>query len=71
MPSFTLYERVSRASAIRIWKLVDDAETITNMGPLFQHGSENREERDSDKSGFLNLFFLIIIKVIDDLKYDV
>lgn len=56
---------------LEIWKLVDDAETITNMGPLFQHGSENREERDSDKSGFLNLFFLIIIKVIDDLKYDV
>ena len=33
-----------------IWKLV---ETIRNMGSLFQHGSENREERDSDKSGFL------------------
>ena len=36
-----------------LWRLVDNAETIRNMGSLFQHGSENIEERDSDKSGFL------------------
>ena len=30
---------------LEIWKLADNAETIRNMGSLFQHGSENRGER--------------------------